>query len=308
MIESKPEVESHGERALTFHDLPADIARLIVSIAVHGATALTLVSKTIQHWVDPFFFRHMEFHSPENLNAYIDTLNELPPSNRLLRIRPYVWSICIDSSFGETVPFMQLLALHPSLRSLYLCDTLPPLSIEGLSAAPSMLTHLSASFDHVIDLSIPYFAGLTHLDISDFDLLNKRLPDMSALSHLQVIVMGGEDAGYRGFRDALAVLPAHLETIIWFVNLKSICSFLSLDDATTDIVTGTTDARIVVCLAEVEDSDGHAGISPYIIVADLLSEPFEFFNWRSEGTTLWERAGSVKRRRLENANRKALKL
>ncbi|KAH8802301.1 hypothetical protein DL96DRAFT_1823305 [Flagelloscypha sp. PMI_526] len=190
MMGSKLEIERHGERVLTFQDLPAEVARLIVSTAVHGASTLTLVSKTMQHWVDPFFFRHIEFHSSKKLYAYINTLDGPPPSNRLLRIRPFVWSICIDVAVGETVSFTQLLTLHPSLRSFYLCHPLPPLSIEGLSTVPSMLTHLSASFGRDMDLPlIPYFAALSHLDISDFDLTNKRLPDMSYLSRLQVIVM-----------------------------------------------------------------------------------------------------------------------
>ncbi|KAH8809616.1 hypothetical protein DL96DRAFT_1628624 [Flagelloscypha sp. PMI_526] len=311
-MEFKDEAESyggHGPPVAAFTDLPTDIAQLIVYTAVHGAStsatsrALTLVSKEIQYWVDPFFFRHVEFHTSKTFNAYIDSLNDATSSKRLNRIRPFVWSLCIGIVVAETQHFTQLLAIHPSLWSIYLCYSLPQLPPGSLTSLPSGLTHLSASFDQGIEtFSTPLFANLTHLDVSDFDLINKRLPDMISLPLLQVIAIGGQDADYGAFQDAVLGLPAHLKTIIWFVNLESISSFLAMDATIKDIVMGIGDPRIVVCLAgleEEEELDLHEEISPHIIVGDLMSKPFDFFNWRCEGTTLWERAESVKEGRLK---------
>ncbi|KAH8823595.1 hypothetical protein DL96DRAFT_1615000 [Flagelloscypha sp. PMI_526] len=173
----------------------------------------------------------------------------------------------------------------------------------AMSSIPLHLTHLSASFSSTgANFSLPIFARLTHLDLSDFDLSssNRKLPDLRMMSSLQVVVLGGEMPHYATFWAAQSLLPPQIETIIWFINTPTIAQFQAIHPEMENIAKGEIDARIVVFIAEMAPTEDRGAIPSDIIEANIISDAVSCFSWRSdEGTTVWELAEGVKRRRIQ---------
>lgn len=81
-------------------NLYADDARRNLQPSAH--LPLILVSRTFRDWTEPYLYRYLNLHSPEQMQQLSGTLNA-PPDSSGLRLSSYVTSLLVDTTqYGLT--------------------------------------------------------------------------------------------------------------------------------------------------------------------------------------------------------------
>ncbi|KAH8809586.1 hypothetical protein DL96DRAFT_1628570 [Flagelloscypha sp. PMI_526] len=302
---------------LPFDQLPLDLGRLIVISAalddksLKTSRTLSLVCHQVQHWIDPFLFRHLTFKRFRSILTYLalhDACNR--PTSRAHRIRPFVWSIALFQPQPlQLAQCRQLLTVHNAVRSIFTevplpagalhCICLPQLSRLFLpmpiGGNPTLAIH---------SLSEDYQPKLTHLDLSmwDIECIETIAPTLSRLTSLKALALGGEYISYETAIAILPLLPRSLEQILFYVDYFDSSKESSWmpspeRDAFCD---GTLDPRIVVLYGFNEAQEGDSPLPPWIIQAPMFDDPEKLWSWTvPENETFWAKASNVLKKRDE---------
>ncbi|KAH8809603.1 hypothetical protein DL96DRAFT_1717123 [Flagelloscypha sp. PMI_526] len=285
-----------------FPDLPLDIVGLIATTALKSGAlsgrALSHVSRSIQILVDPLLFRNMKFNSYQLPKSYITSQSE-----RLTRIRPFVWSFEFDNVIALD-DFQEIVSLHPNIKFLLFHSIMP--SVFKSVPIPS-LTHLSADFHFPFGAwhrrDGPLFANLTHLDLRMimYSSIPNIASDLSQIPSLKAVIVGGGKFRGQSFEDvprALATLPSTLDLIvIWFSKWK-LKSHVDIGTSGERMITGEMDSRVIVsaCFRYVWNAPPHC-------VAMTRSIQYALWDyWRSPGENVWAAARAIQKSRMTGSS------
>ncbi|KAH8810278.1 hypothetical protein DL96DRAFT_1685705 [Flagelloscypha sp. PMI_526] len=282
----------------TFPDLSPDIVGLIATTALkHGIVSgrvLSCVSRYIQTLVDPLLFRNLKFGVHQYPKEYI-----MSQSDRIVRIRPFVWSFQFFSI--QLDDFQELVSLHPNIKFL-LFDSI--ISSEFKYVRIPSLTHLSADFHHPWatrrDREGPLFASLTHLDLRMFmyDSIPSIASDLSQMTSLKAMIVGGGRFRGQSFEDvphALARLPSTLDMIVvWFFKWK-LKYHADVGASGGRLISGEQDPRVVVAarFSDLYKAPAHCVALPHPVEHALWDY------WGSPQKNVWVAANAVQKSRIE---------
>ncbi|KAH8836173.1 hypothetical protein DL96DRAFT_1576925 [Flagelloscypha sp. PMI_526] len=263
---------------LSIPALPYDIfRRIIVEKAcapvdegvVSFAKTLSLVSKTIQDWVDPILF------STVTLDLYDSSMEDLQvaalASKRLERLLPQISVIQVSSWDIDGEKWPTLNRLFPAVSTLVSSDCFPSIEI----VAP-WLKCLHTPYKHaILDFSLPIFDSITHLSMSTIkrshvqDSLFPALCNRHSWPSLQILALKTHfmaNPQVRNIRvmsdltqQLLTTSFPRLEVVIWKVRewqselggvpeRESLYGSIFPDELAKDAAADACDPRLVICV------------------------------------------------------------
>ncbi|KAH8828893.1 hypothetical protein DL96DRAFT_1595886 [Flagelloscypha sp. PMI_526] len=229
--------------------LPLDILRLLfefsASTSFNSALALSLVSKEVQRWTDPYLFETVQ-KTGENYSGIPETslLGQLFMSNaspRIVVARSYVRTLAWDKFVPQDSYVKKALDIFPNLVQLCLWGNIFPYQPQDSFSRHFEITQTHTSLRRIATclhnrskappngFGSPFWMNITHLQIRYLDAVSSsesafQVPlftSMSSLTHLALSPFASEndpDADL-AFSRAKASFPPSL--ILCLLALKS---------------------------------------------------------------------------------------
>ncbi|KAH8826086.1 hypothetical protein DL96DRAFT_1607140 [Flagelloscypha sp. PMI_526] len=270
--------------------LPVDIARLIVEMAsrsLYTACSLSLVSKEVQTWSDPFLFCTVVISVTDivskEMELFMDSFTAPTPTQRLLRARGYVQIVATQQLTDPNKRIPRFLGCCSNLFSF--CNWTQVLSSSFFDLHIMSLKWLSLNgWVEPLSFKSPVFQSITHLDLTGLnfsewpDIWNANLGFIPSLTHLLLDASGPSDVISN---DVLSIISSHLTPTIQLV-------LLSVKGVTKGSITSDHDKRIAIVEM--------GALNVYEEVWMTFSGPLQ------EGEAVWSHAEKllkVQRRELE---------
>ncbi|KAH8836177.1 hypothetical protein DL96DRAFT_1576939 [Flagelloscypha sp. PMI_526] len=209
-------------------DILREIFRMSASNGTRQARALSLVSRSVQRWVDSILFssiRFNDFSYHEEVMTAPKFLTLLQTSPRITRIARKITHITILCQKDENASVEDLYSQLPSLRSLYIGE--PSLSLKTWNFKIPGLRRLFWRPANAYVLHI--FQTLTHVCLSFdrgvFRFSDFRWKDLNELVQLRVLAVESAIVDISAFQQVHAsvshITTSQLEFILWRLPLSA---------------------------------------------------------------------------------------
>ncbi|KAH8826087.1 hypothetical protein DL96DRAFT_1607142 [Flagelloscypha sp. PMI_526] len=208
--------------------IPVEIARLIVQFASHSLStscSLSLVSRQVQTWSDPFLFCTMIISKTQEVSqkmrTFIDSFVSSVPSDRLCRARRYVQIVATLQFNDPDETLYRFLGCCSHLFSVCVWCHVVPSSFSALHI-PTLRWLSLSGWEIPLSFASPVFQSISHLDLtgvffSDWsDIWEANLAFIPNLSHLLLNASGPSDI-VDG--EVLSTISSHLTPSIRLVLL-----------------------------------------------------------------------------------------
>ncbi|KAH8828923.1 hypothetical protein DL96DRAFT_1708095 [Flagelloscypha sp. PMI_526] len=309
------------------HNLPLDILRLLLeysaSASIDSARALSLVSKDVQHWIDPYLFQNMqglgiEYSSEIYRTSLVDWMCLPDASPRLVFARRYVRTVAWEKHVPHNSSIKQVLESFPSLAQLCLWKNIFPHRpnssashsqyFEITQRYPSLRRIATCTFDTSSTppnaFGSPFWMTITHLQIRCYTPISSsrsplQLPlfaTMASLTHLALSseAGGGEADADLALSRVRATFPLSLSLCLLGMRAPTL---IGEDQWCAEMVTAClkVDARIVVwSTGPVDKTDGQ------LVANRNGSDTFQAWCGIHDSVqTFWEMGEAIMKKRRE---------
>ncbi|KAH8828962.1 hypothetical protein DL96DRAFT_1814259 [Flagelloscypha sp. PMI_526] len=304
------------------HDLPIDILRLLfqfsASSSVHCALALSLVSKEVQRWTDPYLFEIVHKTGPNfswaPKTSLLDQMLESEASPRIVFARNYVRTLAWDQYVFSELDVEDVLETFLNLTELCIWGNVFPYQVED---SPSKSFEITKGYPSLRKLSScirdrwmvppsafnsPFWMTITHLQLRYMTEISSsesafQLPlfvPMTSLTHLALLAFTGvsESNTDHGFSLVRKTFPPSLILCLLAVTSPPLDEhrgnwIAQMVDASLNI-----DKRIVICWTNPTDN---------VDVMAVKSHDFDeaWCRIQDRGQSLWEMGEAVLKGRHE---------
>ncbi|KAH8829821.1 hypothetical protein DL96DRAFT_904968 [Flagelloscypha sp. PMI_526] len=297
----------------SFPDIPVDIVREILEhlacIADPSRFNVSLVSRTVQQWTDPYVLDRIIIRSNEKWDEFAAMLQAENLAPRMKQAFLFLRIFAVVSRIGTKLQHMtmdQLLQLFPRLEIIYASPT----GSQSMHHPHAALRRIGAAF------GITWLRGIqsaddfchwniTHLDLVPMrpeewsDLVNLGLPTLNTLTHVccDLEVPSTISDIHTHLQVLATALPPSLLLCLVNIHFEDV----QIGDLEERYEVGLDD-RILLCSRSGSDNWNSGDMGPWILAADLMNDFEEWNGAVIEKETYWSRGlDMVKLRRAENS-------